>query len=168
MLDPIHATTPKNVKKNELTKKEYYYEFDRLHQEIIELIGNLKKEIPDINNIYYYQLRKDPKKNQQQDAKSVLSKEFKIMKEAKAVILICPNSKLFSSGWVQIGWAMSFNKPIFVIHREDEDLPFILREIVSFDKTHRRRINYQQGLSNVIGWLKNLNTDFKYFSSNLT
>lgn len=58
----------------------------------------------------------------------VLKEEFENVSRSRALMLICPHSGLFSSCWVQIGWAMMRNIPVFIVFSNREDLVLILRD----------------------------------------
>lgn len=96
---------------------------------ILKLKTNLEEKLN--FNVFNSRDNIDPER-EKPGVLSTLKKDWSHLNQSKALMLICPYPEMFSSCWVEIGWAMALNIPIFICllsnQTEKDILPFILSE----------------------------------------
>lgn len=132
---------------------------NKFKAKVKELIKNLETidGLEENTKLSIFDSRKDisPSKPDQTPERTI-KRDWENLKRSKALLLICPYPDMFSSCWVELGWAMAWNIPIFIVSIDRrKDLPFILHS-----KSNLFNIYYYYNLSsiddipNVYKWIR--------------
>lgn len=142
-----------------------FINFEVFNREVIKFLDQLVAQFPLISNYYYSWPKKDPSSKTSRSPKIVLIEEYKIMQRSRAFLLIVPNNRLFSSCWVQVGWAIMLEIPIFIIYRDEYDLPFILQKADSLHyNIEMHQLRPGEKLISTIDWFRDNGFGQKFFS----
>lgn len=136
-----------------------------LNDEVLSIIENLGNEIEELEKekIYYSYRERPINQYHNQDSKVALERDLKRLKHSKAYLLFCPYNYTFSSCWVILGWAIMLGMPIFIVYRNEKNLPFLLWEASSLPQVHMIKIR-NNNLASVIDYFKNNDYGKRYFS----
>ncbi len=98
----------------------------------------------------------NPLKQHYKSPARTVKRDWEIMKRSKALLLICPYEEMFSSCWVELGWAMAWQKPIFIVCVNNrENLPFILHDRSTlFNIYYYYNLSSVEDVPNVSDWIK--------------
>lgn len=80
--------------------------------------------------------------------------DISAIKKARAFILICPYPHIFSSCWVQVGWAITLNLPIFLICPKREYLTFILTAASVREHIELIEMDFTMDLDKILQYLE--------------
>lgn len=142
-----------------------FINFEIFNRDVIRFLDQLVAQFPLISNYYYSWPKKDPSSKTNRSPKIVLIEEYEIMQKSRAFLLIVPNNRLFSSCWVQVGWAIMLEIPIFIIYRNEFDLPFILQKADSLHyNIEMRQLRPGEKLISTIDWFRDNAFGQKFFS----
>lgn len=138
--------------------------YSSFHQEVQDIIKKLASEIEELteDRISYSFQELPPGGFLHQEPKFVLKRDFEQLKRSKGLLVISPYNRVFSSCWVLAGRAITMGIPTFLIYRNEENLPYILRQANIYEHVHLLRLR-QNDLQAIPFWFKHSDFGPKYF-----
>ncbi len=133
-----------NQKKVDNVKNIVEYNSDTFKQKVQELISNFKTyQTIDGRQLKIFDSRQEVESNAPRVTTSdgTIKEDWKNLRKSKSLLLICPYSNMFSSCWVELGWAMALNIPVFIVYLKDDNLPFILQQMSNIFRFYLYRID---------------------------
>ena len=149
---------------NQFSEEGAFSDFSLLDKEIQDMITKLSKTVEEIDekNVHYSFKDLMPHGALYHEAKLVLNRDLQLLQRSKGFMIISPYNKVFSSCWVMAGWAIVLKIPTFIVYREEENLPYILRQANVLEWVHLQKLK-EDSLDSIPYWFVDNKFGPRYF-----